>query len=469
MDKKKLLTTNLFVYGLGGVISKIIPLLMVPIITRLLPNSFYFGLNDLSNTIISLFTSLAVMGMYDALFRIFFDKEDIEFKKDVCSTAFIFTIFTSLFVSLILVIFNKQISQLFYTDKEYGNLVILCALTVFIGSTNTIVSAPTRMQNKKWVFLIINTISPIIAYSISIPLIINGYYILAFPISSIISAAIFEFTFFILNKNWFSFKKFNKNYLKDMLKIAIPLIPNFIVYWIFNSCDRVMISNILGPSEDGIYSVAAKISQISNIIYVAFAGGWQYFTFSTMNDKESVKFISKIFELIIIISLSTTLIGTSICKIGTEILFPVEYHSCYVCIPYLYLSPLLLILFQIGSNQLLTKKITWPNLIFLSIGAVVNILLNIFLIPLIGIEGASIATFCGYVLSIILCCIYLLKHNLIIIKFKTICLILLFILLFIIMRSNVFTNYILNIVLAVSYVLIIIFVYRKDIKIKSKF
>ena len=75
MNKFKLFIENFFVYGMGGIISKIIPLIMVPIITRIMPNSSYYGINDLSNTVISFCSSIAVMGMYDAMYRLFFEKE----------------------------------------------------------------------------------------------------------------------------------------------------------------------------------------------------------------------------------------------------------------------------------------------------------------------------------------------------------------------------------------------------------
>ena len=88
MNKFKLFIENFLVYGLGGIISKIIPLIMVPIVTRLMPTTDYFGLSDLSNTVVQFASSIAVMGMYDAMYRMFFEKDEVEYKKTICSTAF---------------------------------------------------------------------------------------------------------------------------------------------------------------------------------------------------------------------------------------------------------------------------------------------------------------------------------------------------------------------------------------------
>ena len=94
MNKLKLFLENFLVYGIGGIISKIIPLIMVPIITRIMPNSDYYGISDLSNTVVQFGSAIAVMGMYDAMYRMFFEKDEENYKKSVCSTAMVFTFAT---------------------------------------------------------------------------------------------------------------------------------------------------------------------------------------------------------------------------------------------------------------------------------------------------------------------------------------------------------------------------------------
>ena len=86
MERLKLFLSNFFIYGLGSIIGKIIPFILLPIIARLMPNIMYFGLNELVITFVSIGTAIAVMGMYDASFRLFFDKEDLNFKKSIYYT-----------------------------------------------------------------------------------------------------------------------------------------------------------------------------------------------------------------------------------------------------------------------------------------------------------------------------------------------------------------------------------------------
>ena len=273
MNKLKLFIENFLVYGFGGIISKLIPLMMVPIVTRIMPTTDYFGISDLSNTVVQFASALAVMGMYDAMYRMFFEKEDEGFKKDVCSTALVFTVVMSVVVFLILIVNKNQIAHYFFSDTKYAYIVYISAMATLVGATNGIISAPTRMQNKRKIFLVTNTISPILSYSISIPMLLAGYYTIALPFAAVIAGITMEITFGILNHQWFDLRRFNWDLLKKLLVIAIPLLPNFLIYWVFNSCDKVMITNMIGIGDAGIYSVGSKLGHASQLIYTAFAGG----------------------------------------------------------------------------------------------------------------------------------------------------------------------------------------------------
>lgn len=416
MNKLKLFIENFLVYGLGGIISKLIPLIMVPIVTKIMPTTDYFGISDLSNTVVQFASAIAIMGMYDAMYRMFFEKDDEEYKRTVCSTALVFTFFTSIIVFLIMLILKDVIAQYFFSDRQYAYVVYLSAMATLVGATNSIISAPTRMQNKRKVFLVTNTVSPLLSYSISIPMLLAGHYVIALPLAAVISGVTMEIAFGIMNRNWFRPKLFDKLLLKQLLVIAIPLLPNFLIYWVFNSCDKVMITNMIGIGDAGIYSVGSKLGHASQLIYTAFAGGWQYFAFSTMKEDNQVKSNSKIFEYLGIISFVAT---SFICawSFGIfKILFKPDYLSGYIVAPYLFLAPLLQMLFQVAANQFLVVKKTWPNLFILSSGAVLNIIINYFLIPVLGIEGASIATLMGYVVSDIVCVIVLCRMNLMVVS-----------------------------------------------------
>ena len=461
-SKLKLFVENVLIYGLGGIMSKVVHLVMVPILTYLFPTTAFFGLSDNANTLLSFGIYLSIMGMFDAMYRLFFEKQDEMYKREVCSTTVFFTLGTSVLTSILLILLKDVISPIVFEKPEYSYLIYVISLTTFVSATNGIISAPTRMQNKRHVFLITNTIGPIISYAISVPMILKGFYVIAMPLAALISGLIIEISFLIMNHKWFSPKLFRKDLLKPLLSIAIPLLPNFLVYWVFNSCDKLMITKILGLEQNGIYSVGAKLGMCSQLIYTAFAGGWQYFAFSTMNEKNQIKNNSDIFEYLGAISFVAT---AFLCAVSSTIfkIFPSMYYSGYIVAPYLFLAPLLLMLYQVGSNQFLVIKKTWPNVLILGFGAIVNLGLNYVLIPLIGIEGASVATLSGYIVSLIILCVVLVKMRLMILSRRFCVMVIALAFYMLIWRMLFSENLLMGLTLGLVFAVFVILLYKREI------
>ena len=460
-SRTRLFLDNILVYGLGGMISKLIPFIMLPVITRLYPNSEYIGLNDLSTTFVQFAAAIAVCGMYDAMFRLFFDDDRLSAQQKVCSTALIFVTGTTVILSVLCFLFRYQIAKMYFGDEKYVYLVMVTVIGFLVSSTNQIVSAPTRIQNKRKVFLVTNTISPILSYSVAIPLVLRGYYILAMPIATIIAGVSLEAAFGVMNRKFFRRASFDKKQLKELLKIGLPLMPNFIVYWIYNSSDKVMIAHLLNTSATGVYSIASKIGNISNLIYTAFAGGWLYFAYSTMNDDDQVQMKSNIFEYLGFVSFAATTALIAVARPGFQLLFPKEYVVGYLSAPYLFLAPLLLMLYQVIANQFTIVKKTYLNLLTLSTGAILNVILNFVLIQVIGIEGAAIATLIGYICSIFICAFVLQRMNLIVINHKLLISTTVFTIYFLIWRFILNKNSVITFLSAIVVEIIYLFMYRQ--------
>ena len=137
-----------------------------------------------------------------------------------------------------------------------------------------------------------------------------------------------------------------------------------------------------------------------------------------MNDDDQVQMKSNMFEYLGAVCFAATVALMSVVRVGFKIIFPEEYFVGYLVTPYLFLAPLLLMLYQVIANQFTIVKKTYMNLVTLSTGAVLNVILNLNLIPIFGIEGASVATLIGYICSIAICTAVLCKMKLIIVNRK---------------------------------------------------
>lgn len=466
-SKFKLFVENILVYGFGGIISKIVPLIMVPILAYIFPDTSIFGIADNANLVLSFGSAIAIMGMYDAMYRLFFEKEDETFKKEVCSTTVVFTIAMSIIVAILSYVLRVPIMQIAFKSQEYSYLMVVISCTILVSSTNGIISAPIRMQNKRTVFLVANTISPILSYSIALILILNGYYIIALPLGALISGFIMEIAFLIMNRKWFDIKLFRKDLLKPLLVIALPLLPNFLVYWVFGSFDKLMITHYWGLGANGVYSAGSKLGMCSQLIYTAFAGGWQFFAFSTMKEKDQVKNNSAVFEYLGAVSFVASIFVCSISTLVYKVFFPIAYYQAYIVAPYLFLAPLLLMLFQVACNQLIVIKKTWPNVLILSSGAILNVVLNYYLIPRLGIEGAAVSTLIGYAFTDIIVCLVLFKMKLMVLSTRFYMMTGGLCVAFICWRLIYSDLALIGILAALAYMLFVMILYKKELLILS--
>lgn len=416
MARIKLLVENMLVYGLSGVIGNIIPFIMLPIITKIMPDASYMGIYDVSASITSLLTTFSIFGMYDAMFRLFFEKEDMEYKKSVCSTALVSVCIISLCISLIVFLFSDQLSYIFMGDTRFKTVLWIVSISIIIGAINTIVGAPTRMENKRFLMLAVNIMAPILSYAVAYWILKLGYFEYGMQVGNVLSVFSMLIIFLLINKKWFTIQKFDFGILKQLSQIAIPIVPIFLIYWIFSAADRLIISAVLGTTAVGVYAVGAKVAQISQLMYTAFAGGWQYFAFSTMKDRDQVEMLTLIFEILEGVVFVFSILVLSIIKWPYQLLFEEMYWKGIEIVPFLFVSPFLLMLFQIAANQFLVIKKTYYSTICLIMGVTCNVILNFILIKPLGEIGISIASLIGYTVSLIVALIILNKFKLFKIK-----------------------------------------------------
>jgi len=461
LSRAKLFIENFIAYGFINVLNKIVPLLLLPVVTRLLPDTSAFGIFDMFSVIVGFATPLAILGLYDAMFREYFEKDDQQYKYDVTTTTQRIILASSTVLTIILILFNSLFSKLFFGTQEHKDIIVYSAIAVIFSANLTPIQAPTRMLNRRKVFVISGLVGSVGNYLIAILLISLGYSYYALIYASIFINIIMVLFFWIQNKQFFLRGKFDKKIAKELFKIGLPLVPTFVIYWVYNSMDRIMITNFLGTSELGIYAIGSKVAHISQLIYMAFAGGWQYFAFSTMKDGDQVDLTSRVFEYLGIISFAFFLLILPFNQLIFNLFFEGDYTKGSIVFPYLFLSPLLLMLFQTAGNQFLVVKKSYLSTLSLSIGAGLNVLLNYFLIPRIGIVGASMATLIGYVTSVIIVVLITQKMKLFKIKFRFIIVSIFVVVDLIIFQNSIFNIYIVNLIL----IFFTIIMYINEVKI----
>ena len=393
-DSYKKLFSNTLIFAIGTFSSKILVFLLVPLYTHaLVPKDF--GIADLLMQCANLLIPIVSVAITESVIRFGLDKRYN--KKTVFTTGFVVIIFGM----LVLLPFMPFISMIRFV-KGYG---ILLYLYVFIASIKLHFSEFVRSKQllKLYAFNGILTTFLMLGLNILFLVVLKigliGY-LLAIMLSDFISI-IFLFIIAELYK-YFSLSSLKKTVMRQMLKFSVPLMPAMIMWWITNVSDRFLVQTFIGDNANGLYAAAYKIPTIITAIYSMFNQAWNLSAITEYDSSKKGRFYTNVFnsnQSVVYIVAG----GILLCIMPlVKILLDNKYFIAYRYIPFLVLAAVFTCFTSfLGSIYAATKK-SKNSFYTLLFGALLNIVLNLILIPIVGINGASIATFASYSLVFML-------------------------------------------------------------------
>jgi O-antigen/teichoic acid export membrane protein len=412
--RSKLLIENFIFFGFLRVLSSLLPFAILPIIVRYLPNPQDFATYDNYTIIVSIFCSLSALGTYDAMFREFYKNEDIYYRKSVIKTGLILVLIACFVLSIIAILLKNTLAELFFDRSDYTYLIYFVVISIFIQSTNRSFIGPSKMVNNKKHIFFHSIVYSLLFYILSLVMLELGYGFISLIYSQIFSYLICIIIFGLINLDYFIKGDFNLKIASVLLKIGLPLVPIFIIYWANNALVRIFIVNYLGTENMGIFSLGSRYAAVSSLLQVAFAGGWSFFNFSTMKDIDHVSVKTKIFKYIIILIAGFYYTIGLLYEPFFNYAFPENYSFASTVFPSLFLAPLLLILYQIVANQFTIIGKSQYSLFALIIGLFINIVLGYCgsaVLSDLKMTSASIPI--GYFVSVILVTISGIKFKII--------------------------------------------------------
>lgn len=394
MTKYKTLAKNTVLLALSQFGTKFISFFFVPLYTYVLSTSDY-GYADIITTTASVMMYILTLNISDAVLRFAIDHENDR------QNIFVYGIKTVLLGSLASLVFIAliKISGFINWPNHYFVLLFFVYISISISSVCT---NYLRAIDKIKEVAIVGILSTIVAIITNLLLLlIWGWGLTGYLTANILSnVSIIIYTLIVISpqKNHYSFKASLKTPLfKEMLVYSIPLILNSLAWWINSSLDKYFVISFCGASENGVYAVSQKIPLILSTVLTVFMQAWNLSAFREYDKDDKDSFFAntyEVFNCVLVITCSgLILFNIPIAKF----LFSKEFFVAWKCSSILLLSGVFNGLgnfvgsiFNATKN---TKALTYTTLL----SAGVNIVLNIILIPRIGIIGAAIATASSFI------------------------------------------------------------------------
>jgi len=192
--------------------------------------------------------------------------------------------------------------------------------------------------------------------------------------------------------------RFSMSLGKSMLRDGWPLVVSAILTMTYLRIDQIMIGNMIGSKELGLYSVAVQISEVWYFVPMAICSS----VFPALVKAEAYSeelFYSRLQKLYNLMALFSYGIAIPVAFFADEIivlLFSSSYQDAGPLLTILIWTGLFTSLGAARNLLIVAKNWTRVNLVSIALGCAMNILLNILLIPKYGAMGAVIATFISY-------------------------------------------------------------------------
>lgn len=411
MTEHKLFAQRIGLIGLTSVLSMIIRILLVPILTKNMPVSEY-GVWVQVNATIGLIPPIVGLGLPFAIVRFLAaTKDKKEFQEGFYSISAVVVILSGA-VSLLFFIFAVPISKILFN----GNLAVTMILPVILF-TQSLIDLPMNvfrvLQKIKFhsIFLLFDMV---LTVSFASYFVFLGYEIYGAVLGLLISKVLVltSMMAIVISKIGFGFPKFTN--IKKYISFSIPLLPSNFSNWIINSSDRYIITIFLGTAFVGYYAPGYTVGSF----ILMFATPLSFLlppVLSKYYDEKNIDQVKKILKYSMKYYLLITIpsvFGLSILsKSILVILTTSEIASVgYLITPFTAVSYLLYGLQGIIGNILIINNKTKIAGLAMSVSAIVNLSLNLLLIPVIGINGAALTTLIAFLINFIITICYCVKY-----------------------------------------------------------
>lgn len=368
-------------YISSDILNKILPFLLLPVITRYLTPADYGTLSIFDSIVgfLAVFVGLGSQEMVNVnYFKI--PKEEL---KDYIGNVFIITLLTSflyllLFFSFRDVFLNEYglgfiwlFFAVYFTFCEFFKKII-SIIWIAEGSSFTF----AKYQN----FSSLTTILTTVFFVVLLEMSWQGR-VYSLVISTTIFASI---AFYCIKKKGYFSLNFNMKALVDCMKESIGVLPYSVSFWFKNAALLILMATFIGKSETGLYASAMRIAIIVNFATVSINKVWKPMLFEMLAKEKinEIKTVKSIYLYMLIIT-GIGLILFIFSELIVKLALAPAYYSATIYVRYLVVAITMQSLFTAMADFLMFHKKS-KDLTFVSISGIVIQYIFIFVFYYLG-------------------------------------------------------------------------------------
>jgi O-antigen/teichoic acid export membrane protein len=386
------------IYALASLGGPLIALILAPYLTHnLSPTDF--GRLTILTTVIGLTAGITQLGLGSAFFRAYnYDFTADHDRRDVLATVTTLLFLISLPTVAVAWLAAPALAQVLLGDARLGPLVNLAAGAVLMQNLTVPAFAWMRAESRAGFFAVLAIANSLVTLAASILLV--G--VAGFGIAGAVAATGCGYAVVVLLSVPLALLRASARPRRDIawsvLAFGTPMIVNVIANWVLGLSDRYLLGRFASYAETASYSVAYTLGTVlSTLIIGPFTLAWPTSMYSIARRKDAPQIFRLVFRWLGMLLLFAAFGLSLVATVALNWLFPPSYHASAPIIPIVAVSLVFNGIYYVVSTGANIRRKTWIAAIFMTIAALSNVGLNLFLIPHYGAMGAAIATLLAYI------------------------------------------------------------------------
>jgi O-antigen/teichoic acid export membrane protein len=390
------------IYSITKVLLLMFSIVTFPIFTRVLSKEEYGLMHTI--TIVLMMVSLICSGdLKDAILRFYGECERKNELRLLISNTFTGSLLMAVVGYLLTVLVAFVMFKFGIISNDVFKLILISFLAIIAGNIVVPIQAFYRVREEALKYNAVSLISKLITTGLCITFVVylsKGLYGLF--VGQIIGEGLIAATLFIIFMKQYGFGTLSLSFhhLKIFLKYSSPLIVNGIFAYLTNFGDRFLIAMYLGQASVATYAVAyalpdyiqtAVILSLNMVLYPVIMNLW-----GKGKDKEAEVMLSNFLIIYVVIAIPVVFGLISLRYEIIEVLASKKYFQAAELITVLTLGMMIRGLeFPLAAGLYRVKRTDLIALLNMG-GVIVNVGLNVILIPILSLQGAAFATLGSY-------------------------------------------------------------------------
>jgi O-antigen/teichoic acid export membrane protein len=394
---RRLATTGA-AYTAASILSKLIAVALLPLYTRYLSPADYGAAEVMFAAIVS--ASIVVrFGLIEAVLRFYY--KDDEDPDQVVASSFAGLFWLATIGALIALPLAAPISEALL-DRPAPDLARVAIGGLWVLTMFEFMLTLFRLEERARAFFVTTIVNVLVTIGLTVVLVVGaGEGARGLLVGSYASGAVTVLVLVFLQRRRLSLL-FDRALLRRLLRFGLPTMPAEVSLYLLNFVDRIIIVRSVGLAEAGLYSLAVKFAQGVNVLVRGFQLAWPPLAYSIRDDGEARRAYATVVTLFVA---GCAFVVTGMWLLSRWIvraLAAPKFFDSYEAVGLISTAVTLYAVYMVLVVILGRTGRTEFNLPATLAALAANVILNLLLVPPLGIVGAGLALVASYIVVLAL-------------------------------------------------------------------